>query len=460
MIYKSLLITSLIISSSFSLELDDTTKNSDEKLSLKKVIQLSLKNDPWLLGSQYLQESIESKSISAGTMKDPKVSISAANIPTDSFDLNQEGMTQLKVGVSQVFPRGDTLEIKQEQLRLKASQHPYQRENRKGKLTVNVAQLWFDAYKAQESINLIQNDRYLFEQLVDISESSYSTAIGKTRQQDIIRAQLELTKLDDKLILLKQKKERYMFSLSQWIYNISEDAQLDSSLLQSSSLNFPKDLPNISLINPDIFNNINDSKLLIDNFEKHPAIKNIEQNIKAISKNISLAKQQYKPQFGVNTSYALRDDDLKGNDRADLFSVGVTFDIPIFTKNRQDKDLQAAVLKTKAIKTQKLLHLKYLFSSFESTKAIIKKLEDRENLYTSKLMPQISEQAESSLTAYTNDDGDFAEVVRSRISELNAKIDLLNIKVDIQKNIMKLNYLFMSKSDDLLKTIQFKGDNK
>jgi len=458
MIYKSLLISTLIVSSSYSLKLDDTPKNSSEKLSLKTVIQLSLKNDPWLLGNQYSQESIELKSISAGTFNDPKVSINAANIPTDTLDLNQEGMTQLKIGVSQVFPRGDTLEIKQEQLRLKASQYPFQRENRKGILSVNVTQLWLDAYKAQESITLIQNNRSLFEQLVDIVESSYSSAIGKTRQQDIVRAQLELTKLDDRLTKLKQKKETQLFSLSQWIYNISEDSQLESILLKSSDLLLSQQFPNINSINPENYNNTSESQFLLDSFKNHPAIKDIEQNIKAVSKEISLAKQQYKPQFGVNSSYAYRDNDLKGADRANLFSLGVTFDIPIFTKNRQDKDLQSAILKTKAIKTQKLLHLKYFITSFEKTQTIIKNLKERENLYFSKLMPQISEQAESSLTAYTNDDGDFAEVVRSRISELNAKIDLLNIRVDIQKNIMKLNYLFMTKSDDLLKTIQFKGD--
>ncbi len=35
----------------------------------------------------------------------------AANFPTDSFNINQEPMTQLTVGVSQMFPRGDSLAL-------------------------------------------------------------------------------------------------------------------------------------------------------------------------------------------------------------------------------------------------------------------------------------------------------------------------------------------------------------
>jgi hypothetical protein len=50
------------------------------------------------------------------------------------------------------------------------------------------------------------------------------------------------------------------------------------------------------------------------------------------------------------------------------------------------------------------------------------------------------EQAEASLTAYTSDDGDFAEVVRARIAELNAKIDAIAIDVEIARTATALNY--------------------
>ena len=52
------------------------------------------------------------------------------------------------------------------------------------------------------------------------------------------------------------------------------------------------------------------------------------------------------------------------------------------------------------------------------------------------------EQAEASLSAYTNDDGDFAEVVRARIAELNARIDALDIEIERLKTIAQLNYFF------------------
>ena len=132
-----------------------------------------------------------------------------------------------------------------------------------------------------------------------------------------------------------------------------------------------------------------------------------------------------------------------GRSRADLFSVGVTFDLPIFTENRQDKEVQSAISKTEAVKTEKLLLLRKLLGSYSSAKGRLQRLKDRQNLYKSKLLPQIQDQAEASLTAYTNDDGDFAEVVRSRIAVLNAEIDELTIDVEEQKLNLELNYLFI-----------------
>merc|ERR1711879_1014811 len=100
------------------------SKKNTEELSLQKVVKTAVLNDSWLLGNKYTQEAIEESSIAAGTYADPKVTIGATN----TYDLNQEAMTQLKIGVSQMFPRGDSLEIKKEQLNLQSSQYPYQRE--------------------------------------------------------------------------------------------------------------------------------------------------------------------------------------------------------------------------------------------------------------------------------------------------------------------------------------------
>ncbi|MCW8833347.1 MAG: TolC family protein, partial [Colwellia sp.] len=305
-------------------------------------------------------------------------------------------------------------------------------------------------YRVQQSIALIEKNRALFEQLADVAEASYSSALGKTRQQDIVRAQLELTRLEDRLDLLAQHQNRYEGMLSQWLTSLSTEhgSQGDVHLESEFTLHnivLSKQLPQIELLNRNLVldeNWLQPSKL-VTYFSKHPSLVAIEKKVSATKTGIKLAKQKYEPEWGVNASYGYRADDPMGSSRADLFSVGVTFDLPLFTKNRQDNEVKSAISKTEAVKTEKLLLLRQLLASYSSAKGRLLRLKDRQALYASKLIPQTHDQAEAALTAYTNDDGDFAEVVRSRIAVLNAEIDALTLNVAEQKLILELNYLFV-----------------
>ncbi len=104
--------------------------------------------------------------------------------------------------------------------------------------------------------------------------------------------------------------------------------------------------------------------------------------------------------------------------------------------------MSAAISQTEAIKTEKRLALRSLLSQLQSAYAAHQRLLQRAVLYKTDILVQMSDQAEASLTAYTNDDGDFSEVVRARIADLNARIDALNIDVDLLKSQSQLNYFF------------------
>jgi len=422
---------------------------AQQPLSFSQAVNVAQHNDPWLDGSRHKQQSLTLLSHAANTLPDPKVSVAFANLPTDGFDFSQEGMTQFKVGVSQMFARGDSLNLKNRQLKLQSQQQPLQRQDRMNKVAVTVGSLWLDLYRVQQSINLIEKNRSLFEQLAEVAEASYSSALGKTRQQDIVRAQLELTRLEDKLNQLQQQDDRYQGMLAQWLTNFSLNPQYRQTEQRASTIILPlsvgKQLPQVTLINHDSV--YNEERLshekLAALLSLHPSVKSIDKKIAATKTGIKLAEQKYQPQWGVNASYGYRGNDAMGSSRADLFSVGVNFDVPLFTDNRQDNEVKSAISKTEVIKTEKLLLLRKLMSAFASANGQLVRLTQRQALYNEKLLPQIHDQAEASLTAYTNDDGDFAEVVRARIAELNAEIDFLAINVQQQKIILEINYLFV-----------------
>ncbi|MGQ9424321.1 TolC family protein [Gilvimarinus sp. F26214L] len=418
----------------------------EQTLSLQDAITGAIAADPWLAGSRHRQAALLDEATAAAALPNPRLSLGLSNFPTDDWDFGREAMTQATIGVSQAFPRGESRALAKEQKRELARQQPFLRIDRKARVTATVTQLWLEVLRAQQSIHLIESDRALFEQLVDVAEASYGSAHAQVRQQDVIRAQLELTRLDDRLTALQQEQEIAQRQLSEWIG-------------ESAVLAVEPDLPVLEVATE--LPAHNDGKGHWKNvLVQHPAVAALEQEIASVATGIELAEQAYKPEWGLSAQYGYRDEDPLGNERSDLLSVGVNIDLPLFTENKQDKEVSAAVSRTEAIKTERTLLLRRLGAELDGAIVQLQRLQQRESLYREQLLPQMQDQAEAALSAYNHDAGDFAEAVRARIAELNAKIEALAIRVAELKTIAQLNYLLAQAPQELGAGSEITGEPK
>ena len=403
-----------------------------ETLSLDEAINQAVLNDDWLTANEFREQALREEATFVGELPDPRMMVSLMNLSANSFDFNQEPMTQFRIGVSQAFPKGETRELSRERKILQSETNPFLREERRANVALQVTMLWLNAYMSQETINLINADRELFEQLVDITDTRYRNAAGPARQQDLVRAQLELTRLDDRLTGLRQREEENRQALSRWIP------------FELLNLPFPGDLSPVSVPDQD-FSSLAQASAV---FMKHPKVLALDKQIEVSRTGVELARQNYKPGFNLGASYGYREDGPFGMQRDDFISLEVSFDLPLFTENRQKPKVEAASNVAAAIQTDRIVLLKSLFADYQKARAQLAVLEDRQSLYDETLLAQINDLTEATLAAYTADEGDFAEVMRAYISELNARIDLLGITVERAKVLATLQYLFTSSNYD------------
>ena len=422
-VYKAAVIGALLITS--------LGVSAEPTLALEDAIDIAIRGDPWSAQSIYLQRALFDESVAAGALPDPRITLGAANLPTDTFDTGQEGMTQATIGLSQRFPRGDSRSLARDKKIQLAESQSFQRENRQKLLVRSVTYLWLELWKAQESIRIIDNNRGLFEQLADVAEAGYTSTLTGSRQQDIIRGSLELTRLDDRLTGLYSQLETAQEELGEWVgadtFRLRVSERIPSNLVAK-------------LVNTPSYANGNAAI-------KHASIRATDQLIDAGSLDIKLARQAYKPEWTVSAQYGYRDQTTGGQDRADLFSVGIGFDLPFFTGNRQDRTVSAAIARVEAAKSDRMLQVRRLTAEARAAAARINRLDDRIMLYQQTLLPQIAEQAGAALSAYNNDDGDFAEAVRARIAELNAQVDFIQMTAERAKNVANFRYLTADTSD-------------
>ncbi len=387
--------------------------------SLQQAEQLALEADPLINSYKASSRSFDAESTASGTLPDPKLSLGMFNVPLDSFSTTEDPSTQLRVGIQQEFPRGDTTDLKQQKSKLMAQAAMAQANDEQLKLLMNVRDAYLNLYFEIQAGSIVNETRELFSKLVKITEDQY--AAGRVNQQDVIRADLELSRLEDRATKIQGNEDEYRAYLAQWVGDIAW-----------------QDIDNNLPVLPDVSVNIDINELLT----QHPSVLAETARVAASRKMIEVTRQDYKPGIGAFVEYRKRfGENPDGSDRSDMMAAMVTVDIPLFTENRQDKNVAAQEESTNAARYSRDDTLRVLKRKLEKDRAIYRRLGERESIYKNKLVSSAANNAEASLNAYQSGVTEFTTLMRAGITELDVRLENLRIKVDRLRTQARLLYI-------------------
>ncbi len=388
-------------------------------LTLQQAISLTLDSETVSQSFEFQALGFDEESIAAGGLPDPKLKLGAMNLPTDSFDLDQEAMTQLQVGVIQYFPRGSSRSIKSQINQDKAEKSRFMANDARLKAARDVSKNWLELYYWLQAENIVEQSKSWFSNLVGVTESRYR--VGSATQQDVVQSELELDRLTDRLEGIRIKQDMSRSDLSRWI---GEEA---------SMMPLPAALP---VFSPPAIENSKPALV------SHPMIQAKDAEIQANSDSVELTRQAYKPGFALDVTYGDRSgQNLDGSDRSNMLSTMVLMDIPLFTGKRQDKKLASSQQKLEAVKQDRETVVRTLSSQLQRAESSLRILNRQIRLYSEKLVPQSRSHAELALKAYENSRVEFNSVMRARVAELDTQLKAIRLEVDRAQTIAMLKYL-------------------
>ncbi len=393
---------------------------SRAELSLQLAEQLALEQDPVLKSSQAKADAFREQAIADDTLPDPKMRFGLLNFPTDTYKRDQEPMTQILVGVEQMIPRGDTLDIKSKRTLKSGEAATAMTDNRRRMLKMQVRSVYLELLYWLNAEKVVKRSKKLFNQLVDITQSQYAS--GQQRQQNVIRAELELGLLDDRLDDIRTKQDAARAGLAKLIGH-----EYATQALQEA-------IPQFTLPPP--------TGTHLDLLKQHPLMLGQNAMVDNSQYGIELARQEYKPNWMVGVTYGFRDGtNVNGSDRADFLSAMVTFDVPLFTGDRQDKNVAASRLRHQASLQTREDKLRELQQQLTETISDWHRLADRLQRYDQIIVPQSRENSKAALFAYQNRRGEFTALMRARITELETELKKLRLRINYLKAQTKLLYL-------------------
>ena len=393
---------------------------SSSVLSLNSVLSKVLQNDYQLVRSNIDAQSFLAEAESKDVLPDPVFFAAMQNIPTDTFDLDQEAMTQFRIGVKQMFPKGDSLALNKKIVLHNHAEQYLQQKQRALKLRQQTEIAWFEAWYWQKSKMLIEEDRIFLTQMLDFMQSVYQ--LGGNNQSDLIGADLELIKLDEKILEADRSYQIFRHELNTLANEVLYDARLSANM---SELPF-HELPSVSV--------------LYSLLSTHPEFLILDENITQLSEKVALSEQDYEPQWGVEVSYGYRQDMPNGNDRADLLTAGLSVQLPLFSKSQKSQTVRSIKYKQASVENKRLELLQKVRFDLENMAQQYRTTLAQRQLYENQILPTLAKQKESAIQSYESDKGDFRVVTDLYLKEQSTKIKLQRLQVNEQILISKMNY--------------------
>lgn len=401
-----------------------------QALTLAQAEQLALENEPGISTIHRQALALEDIAIADGQLPDPELQFGGVNLPTDTFDLDQEPMTQVRVAMKQQFPAGNTLSMRKERTLFEAEGMNYKASERRLAVLRELRTSWYEALYWQDAINIYAQDQKLFAQLLDTTRSLYR--VGRKDQQDVIRAELEISQLNDRLIQAKNRRDIQHNEIARWV---GKAALANTFAPQWAALE-TRALP------------AQDHDAVAQTLRSHPQLQSVASQVKASEQSVALAKESYKPQWALELGYGVRDgQNLDRSDRADFLSLVATVHLPLFTAKRQDKVTSARVHQRAARHDAYMDALRSITRDALSARDRWQQLSERLALYEVQILPQARLQAAAALTAYRADTSDFAELMRAYLSEQRFRLEFHRLRADQQQTLSTLHYLLPSAAD-------------
>ncbi|MDN2662264.1 TolC family protein [Psychromonas sp. 14N.309.X.WAT.B.A12] len=396
---------------------------------LNTLIKFALNNDQSRKQFFAQSEAMREMGIANSTLKDPKLKLGVGNLPVDSFAFDQESMTNISIGLMQEFERGSTLSLQKKKLNQQADSVVFKIKARELDVINNMTKLWLELGFQQKAHQILVENKKLMKEMARYIKTSYS--LGQSEVHDLLNAEIQISKLDERLQENEQMQQRVSSQLSEWlgIQWLSNQTDLNAT-------------PSLTWDKLDKYLNQVKGEQFYGFLNKHPISEMAQLQIEANTTQVSIAEEAYTPKFAVEVVYGHRQaDGMDGQPAADLVSAYLTMDIPLFTDKRQDKSYSSAKYQVVEAKSNKAVILSRMNAQVNALLVDKHNLEQRILRYNNSLLPQMKAKTSAVERGYQQNTAQFDEIINTSAEALAMEIEKWRLVTDLNKANSNLAYL-------------------
>lgn len=360
---------------------------------------------------------IKTRTAAAGALDDPTLMYRDWGTPlAKPWDLNQ---SQQMLMYQQTLPGRGKRGARTEVVRQQIAEGDAQVEMLRREISVRLRKSYYDLLRSVEEHRIHDRQMELARQALQSATVKYT--VGRVPQQDVLKAQIVMTRLAEHLVMLDEETETARAELNT-LMGREPDAALEVPLDAAGEHGDPRALPTLLEL----------ERIAL---EQRPELKSIAASSGVAQAQLTLARKAYTPDFTVAGGYMLM---ATGSAYRNNYMAEVSMSLPWLDHRKHDGEIKEAEAAAQVVNSERDAQVRAAFLQIQQALIKARAAERRMQLYRDTLRPQAQAALQSAGAAYEHDRTDFLNLIDSQNLLLDVENSYLNAAADFSARVAEL----------------------
>jgi outer membrane protein, heavy metal efflux system len=356
-------------------------------LSLDELVGQALRSNPEIIAAQKRYEAARQRPTQQSSLPDPMISLGYNSVgnPLPGAGLGREPVANAGVMFSQEIPYPGKLNLRGRMAAREAEAEFAQYQAVQLGVIARLKQAWYRLQYTYTARDVLARNRTLLDTLLKVTEERYS--VGKAAQQDVFKAQTQISILETRLVRLEQE-------------HVAREAEINSLLARAPGT--PVGRPAADRAK-EFTGSLDD--LLAAARQSSPMLGRDQKMIERSALAVNMARKEYYPDVTLNAGY------FNMGSMPPMYEFRADFKVPLYFWRKQRAGVAEQTADLAQARRSYEATGRSIESQIQGDFAMAQASARLMQLYSRTISPQANLTLESSLGTYETGAVDFLSVL-------------------------------------------------
>ena len=384
--------------------------------SLRELIQEAEQKNPQIAASFHAWQASRNVPKQVSALPETQLSVQQFSVgsPRPFAGYSNSDFAYIGFGASQDIPYPGKRQLRASVAEHEADSMEAQTDSVRRTVVGNLKMVYFRLAYIQQTLGVLQRSDELLNQVQEASEARYR--VGQGNQQDVLKAQLQHTKILQEIAHHHQEEGLLEAQIKQVLGRPQESADIVAETLTVRRLPYSA------------------AELLQKAREQNPDVHSKQASMRQQETQVELAHKNFRPDFNVQYNY-----EHTGSQTRDYYMA--TFGIRLPNRGRQKAELAEAQENQERARQELDAESQRVLSEVQQQYVRAKTAEERLKIYSDGLVPQSEATFQSALSAYQSNRQDFESLLSGFLDVLNLDLEYRSELVEHESALAELERL-------------------